>query len=195
MIHRIWHLLFFVFTLGVIDATFWTVGTLLSEEVGNGGDHGLLLVMYGLPVLFIGIFAGWASRPFGKKRAAFLCGIGSGTMLTLAGLTRDHNLLLVFVFLSSMFLAISWPEIYAVFEDYVCRLGKTSNDMIGLQSSTMAMAYLIGPILAGGIASVVGRQQTFTVVGILLVIISVLALIIVPRKIRLPQAELTKLIV
>jgi MFS family permease len=190
---RVWHLFLFVFMLSLVDATFWSVGAVLSEELQNSGEHGLLLVLYGLPTLFLGFLAGRAAQPFGKKRAAFLLSAVGGIVLTMVGLVDNENLLLVLVFIASCFFAISWPEIYAVFEDYVVRLGKTGNDFIGLQSSIVGLSYVIGPIFAGVIASVVGHQATFAVVGVMLTLTSLLVLVITPRKIKMPQAQLKEL--
>jgi len=194
LIGRVWHLFLFVFSLSLVDATFWTVGTLLSEQTANPNEHGLVLVLYGLPSLFMGIFAGRIGRLWGKKRVAFVCGIAAGIFLMFAGTASSTEILLLFIFTASTFLAIAWPEIYAVFEDYVCRLGRTGNDFIGLQSSAIGLSAIIGPTLAGGIATVAGNQATFSVIGLILLSVSIFTLIIVPRKIRLPQSQLVELV-
>jgi MFS family permease len=189
---KIWHLFSFVFALSLIDATFWTVGVLFSEDIGHG-EQGLILVMYGLPSLLLGMFAGFAAKPFGKKRAAFIAGMIGGIILAMVGFAQNDLLILGLVFASSCFLSLSWPEMSAAFEDYVSRLGKTANEFIGLQSSVISLSYILGPILAGAIASVVGNQATFTVVGIFLTLVSIFSLVVVPRKIHMPQTALATL--
>lgn len=193
LFHKIWHLLLFLLALSLVDSTFWTVGTLLSEELKDNSEHGLVLVLYGLPAMFLGVLAGRAAKPFGKKRAAFGTALIAGVFLVLAGISKEDYLLLSFIFIASSFLAVSWPEIYAVFEDYVCRLGKTATDFIGLQSSAISISYIIGPIIAGTIAETVGNRETFAVVGGILIAVSAFAMVAVPRKIHMPQQEIKAL--
>jgi len=192
---KIWPVYIFLAALSLVDSTFWTVGALLSEELHqtSGMVGNLLLPAYTLPALFMGIFTAAAAKPMGKKRAAFLSGTLSGLILSLGGLTSNPLLLLGLVFFSSLLNSISVPEIAAVFEDYVQRLGPMGDDLIGLQSSATSLSYIIGPILAGTLAAVLGNQVTFTAMGILLASVSAFALIIVPRKIRMPQKELSNL--
>jgi MFS family permease len=186
---KVWHLFAFLFALSLTDATFWTVGVLLSEELQNG-TQGLLFVLYGIPALLFGGFIGYLARPFGKKRAAFISALLGGIFLIVMGVVQNEIAILTAVFVASSFLAISWPEVNATFEDYVSRLGKTGNEFIGLQSSIISLSYIVGPIIAGGIASLVGNQLAFAVVGGFLVLTSIFSLIIVPRKIHMPQKEL-----
>lgn len=189
---KIWPIYLFLFTLSTVSSTFWTVGTLLSESLRDLHPYGgLLISAHMLPSVFIGFLAGFAARPFGKKRAAFLAGLLSGLILIPIGFVSNIPILLTLVFLSSAFGAVCWPEISATFEDYVIRLGKSGEDMIGLQSSAISLSYIIGPVIAGFVATQIGNQFTFSVVGLTLALVSIFALIFVPRKIHLPQNKLT----
>lgn len=188
---KIWPIWLFVFALVFVDATFWSIGTVLSEKLrATHPLGGFLLVLYMLPSLFVSFLANKASHPFGKKRISFIVGILSGVLLGIGGFIYNINIFLLSVLLSSIFTALATPEIQAVFEDYIARLGPYGNDMIALDRSAVNLAYILGPVLSTILGSVIGDQKTFGLTGILLAIVSAIALIIVPRKIRLPQQEL-----
>jgi MFS family permease len=108
------------------------------------------------------------------------------------GITGSIGLMLILISLGSFFLALAIPEIMAVSEDYVNRLGKYSNDMVGLERSAVSSGYIIGPIFAGGVASILGNHLTFSVIGVVIILVSLLALILTPEKIFLPQKELSQ---
>lgn len=62
--------------------------------------------------------------------------------------------------------------------------------MVGLSGSTISVAYIIGPIMAGAITQFVGEKNTFVVVGNILAPVSVFLLVVTPEKLRLPQTEI-----
>lgn len=189
---KIWPLYIFLFFLSVIDSTFWTIGTILSETLrADSFIGGLLLPAYSLPALFISLFAQKVAGPVGKKRAAFITAAIAGVILLPIGFISSAPVLVAIVFFASLFLSLSFPEIFAVFEDYVKRLGRSGDEMIGLQSSAVSLSYILGPVIIGALADWLGPQMTFTIVGLILVLISLLAIIIVPRKIRLPEAQIS----
>jgi MFS family permease len=71
-------------------------------------------------------------------------------------------------------------------------MGKERNDLIGLTSSVVNISYVVWPPIAGVMAGIVGERITFSVVGALVVIVSVILLFITPKKLRLPQTEIKK---
>lgn len=191
---RLWPLLIFAMVLAIVDAAFWTVGAVLSEELRQIHPlGGTLLIAYMLPSLFVGVIAAKAAEPFGKKRIAFISGAISGVLLMAAGLVPSITLFILLIFFSSAFMSLAVPEILAAFEDYIERLGDMGNDLIGLENSFTSLSFIIGPVMAGGVAAVLGYQQSFAVFGLLLFIVSIAMLAIVPRKVKLPQGELKKL--
>lgn len=188
---RIWPVWLFVFSLYFIDATFWSVGTLLSEEIRGTTSYGTwLLPLYMMPSLVVGFFARRLSGPLGKKRTAFIAGLFGGCVLLMAGISQSIPLLFLLIFSSSLFIALAVPEILAVFEDYVARLGNEGMTMVSLEQAAVSLAYIVGPMGAGLIAAVVGYHKTFSVAGGVLVVVSLIALVATPRKILLPQTAL-----
>jgi len=194
LLKKVWPIYLFFTIIVIIDSCFWSVGTLLSEQLK--AQHpwgGFLLTIHMLPPLFIGFLIPLAAKPVGKKRAAFISALISGVFLTIAGFTTNIPLFLGFILISSIASSISFPEIYAVFEDYIARLGDHKVDMIGLQGSASSLAYVIGPIVSGALATFFGNQFTFSIMGGLLVITSIIMLLIVPKKIKMPQQELLQI--
>jgi len=195
LFRKIWPLYLFVFSLFILDSTYWTVGVLLSEQMRQAHAWGsLLLPLRTLPALFMLFLAPKLARPFGKKRIAFYSAFVSACLLILQGFMQNDSIFILLAFTSSLFSAIAIPEIYATFEDYMSRLGSHGNDIVGLENSAGSLAYIVGPIVAGGIAALVGYRFTFTIVGIFLALCSLTALIIVPRKIKMPKKAIEHIV-
>lgn len=194
LIPVLWPVLLFLFTLNILEAVIWTSGAILSQEFSQLGlPGGILFFAYLSPALVMGSLAGKISQPYGKKKAAFSSGLMAGVFYTIAGLAHTPVAFLVAIFLGSLFTATAWPEISGTVEDYVSRLGHSANSMIGLGNSMASLAFIIGPILAGFFATFFSHQTNFTLVGIVLVIVSLICLTHTPRKIRLPQQIIHRL--
>lgn len=191
LMKKVWPLWLFMFSIILVDATFWSAGIVISEKLRLQNPlGGLLLPLYSLPSLFMGFLIAKITPPSGKKRFAFIAGILNGFFLIIAGLMPSIHLFLILIFLSSIFGAIALPEILAVFEDYIARIGQYANDVIAINRSSCNLAYIIGPVFATYLSNLLGGQFIFSIAGSCLLLSSVIAILIVPRKIRLPQKEL-----
>lgn len=192
---KLWPLLFFLFLVYLIDSAFSTVGPLFTEQLKHISMTGsIFLSLYSLPGLFIGLLAGWLSKPFGKKRISFLSGVVSGIFLVVMSYQSSVTAILGFTFIASIGLGIIFPELLAVFEDYMSRVGKSRNDLIGLTAIFASLAYVIGPILNGFIFMWSDAQMVFRIWGVCIFIFSVLLFFIVPRKVLMPQQELQEIV-
>ena len=188
---KIWPLWTFNLVITLVDAAFWTVGIIFSEQMrGTHPAGGLIITAYMFPPIFMGFLLPKITARLGKKKTAFISALFAATFVLLFGLASNVYLLIFLVFSGSVLLSIANPALYAAYEDYVSRLGKFNNDMIGLEQTASSVGYVIGPLLAGAIAATAGVQQTFVFTGALLLVTSVVCLIVVPRKIRMPQKEL-----
>jgi MFS family permease len=99
---------------------------------------------------------------------------------------------MVWIGIGSAFFHIATQEIKGAIEDYCERLGDHSNTLVGLTSSMGSIGFVLGPILSGAIASSVGGQLTFGIIGWGLAAASIILFIITPRKIRLPQQAINR---
>lgn len=188
---HVWPMILASLFLGILDATFWTTGTVLSENLAKQNWWGgFFLPMYMFPPLFVGLIVMKWGISTGKKKWAEIFMLLAG--LILAGLALSDNvpLMIIIVFLSSTMLSVAYPLIDAVYSDVLARLGHERKHLIGLSSSVISLAYIIGPIIAGALATEVGEKMTFVVMGGLLAVISIILLAVTPRKLRMPQQEI-----
>lgn len=191
MLKKVWPLYLLLIVVTLLDAAFWVAGPLLVDQVDNWYIK-FLLPAYTLPALLESLYISKLSNRFSKKKLAFIGGIIGGLLVALSFLTVGTWWLLVYVFLAGAFIHVVITSIYAVFEDYVERLGYFKNDLIGLQSSAISLAYMLGPAGVGFLLDRVVYRLVIAIFALLLVVFSVVCLLIVPRKIRMPQKELNK---
>ncbi|MFA5776063.1 MAG: MFS transporter [Patescibacteria group bacterium] len=181
-------------TLVLIDSGFWTIGILMSENLGKASPLAKLIIpLYMLPAVIFSPLSQTISSKFGKKKTAIVTSFIGAFFLVFTGLAVNIELILLAIFAYSVFTSVAFPAICATFEDYVSRLGNFDTDLIGLEQSSGNFAYIIGPVLAGFIALHLTEQKVFLIFGLLLALISFLALIITPRKIKMPLSKLLKI--
>ena len=188
---HVWPMLLASLVLGLVDATFWTTGTVLTEILSKASFlGGLFLPMYVLPSLFVGFIIARLGIYKGKKKWAEIFMLFSGAVLMLLFYQSSVIYQLAIVFLSSVMLSLSYPLIEAVYSDIVARMGRERKHLLGLSHSMVSIAYIIGPILSGLITNAVGERMTFVVMGAIMVIASLFLLVITPKKLKLPQKEM-----
>lgn len=193
LIEHSWPILAMSLMLALIDSTFWSVGAVFSARMAQTNQlAGLWLSAYMVPSLFVGvILARWKIYKRKKRWAAKLMVVAG---LLLSGLMVKMSLVwsLAIVFVASLSAALAGPLLDAVYTDLVARMGRERKHLIGLSSATSSVAYVVGPVTAGLIADLVGEIETFAVMGIATVMVGVVLLITMPKKLRLPQAEMEK---
>lgn len=188
---HVWPMLVTTFVLGLIDATFWTTGTVYTEVLAKKSWWGgLFLPMYTLPSLFVGFFVLKWGIYKGKKRWAEIFLLVGGIFLMLLFFRDSVSYQLAMVFVSSIMLSVSYPLVDAVYSDIISRMGRERKHLVGLSSSMASLAYILGPILAGLISSQVGERMTFVYVGGATAAVAIVLLINTPRKLLLPQSEI-----
>lgn len=188
---RIYPIWILNFILIIIDSGFWTVGILMSETLGKTFPLAKLLIpLYMLPAVIFSPLSQTISTMFGKKKTAIVFSFIGALFLISSGMVNSIELILFTVFIYSMFISIVFPAIYATLEDYISRLGDFDTDLIGLEQSSTSLAYIMGPVMAGFIAFRFTEQKVFFIFGLLLALVSLIALVITPRKIKMPQSQL-----
>lgn len=194
LLPKVWHLLLLEVALTTIDAGFWTIGTLLTQEMSLKHPlGGLLITAYIAPAIFIGFIFGKLTISTHKKRLALVTSAIAGIFFSTYHFVDSVPLILLLTAVASIFTGIAVPQLKAVFEDYVSRLKNKDNEMIGLQGSSTSLAYVIGPIIATFLASLAGYKTAFSILGIVLTLIAVSLMFVIPQKIRMPQKQLESL--
>ena len=188
---HVWPVLLISLVMGVVDATFWTTGTVLSDSLAvKNWLGGMFLPFYTLPMVVVGVIVAKWGIYRGKKKMAEIFMLISGILLSCMPLGNSIYFFLLVSFLTGTALSIAWPLTDAVYSDITSRMGQGGKHMMGLSSSTLSLAYIVGPVLAGLIAQMVGEKMTFSVVGIMMSMVAIVLLLVTPKKLRLPQTEI-----
>jgi hypothetical protein len=188
---HVWPMVLVTLVLGFIESTFWTTGAVWTETLARENPLGsLFLPFFSLPSLFMGFLIVKLKIYQGKKRLSQIFLLFTG--IALIGFLGSDKVVwqLVVVLISALMLSVVFPLAEGVYSDLVARLGKEKGHMIGLTSSVVNVAYIIWPPVAGFLAYEIGPRLTFVVVGVLTVVISLLLLLITPKKLKLPQKEI-----
>lgn len=188
---RVWPILLVSLMAGLIDATFWTTGTVLNDSLAKTHSQGgLFMSSYLLPFLFAGIIVAKWGIDTGKKKWAERFLLLGGMNLIFLPFIQNVWMILFFVFTSGVFMSMAWPLADAVYTDLVTRANKGRKHVMGMSSATSSFAYIVGPILSGFLAGTFGEMQTFAIIGGFVVIVASILLLVTPKKLNLPQTEM-----
>lgn len=187
----IWPALAIGLVLGLIDATFYTVGAVWTEKLASVNSWGVwFLPLYLLPSICLGIpLSNWNISTGKKKLAEKFLGL-SGIFFICIAFSSSVPWQLAIVALASSALAVCYPLLEGVYTDFLARMGGEKKDLIGLTGSVINFSYIIWPVFAGLIASRVGERLTFSWLGVVVVTCSVVLLLVTPKKIKLPQTQI-----
>ena len=94
------------------------------------------------------------------------------------------------VLLSSVMLSVTYPMLEAVYSNILQRMGRERQHLIGLSNSAGSLSYIIGPAICGFITSAVGESKTFSIIGVVGMVVALTLLAVTPKKIKLPQSEI-----
>ena len=191
LFEHVWPILIVSLTLGIIDAAFWTTGVVMSDNLSRLHWLGSLFVpAYILPSIFIGFLVARLGISKGKKKLAEIFMLLTGMTMIGFGLTNSVFVLIAISFLIGVLTSVAWPLVDAVYSDISNRMGREQKHMMGLSSSTVNMSYITGPVIAGYIAQNIGESKTMMWVGVFVVLVSVVLLLVTPKKLRLPKKEI-----
>ncbi len=191
----LWPLIGFSMLFFLIESAFFSIGPLFAEHLKELHPLGGFFVsIYSIPGLFVGFLITRLSKPYGKKRLAYLSALLAGLSFLLLGFGNGIWFILSMTFIASIGLCIWYPAISAVFEDYVARAKEFGNDLIGLTAMTGSFAYIVGPILNGFLSDRIGHQKVFAFWGGVSLVYALFLFIHVKRKVKLPQHSVERLI-
>ncbi len=172
--------------LNVINAVFWTVGPLLiASWTDLGVFSSLFLAAYLFPPLFVGWFVGIITKKFGTKKTGNVCLLIGSLALASFFLVQNHIVILVLTFISGFFISLAYPANNGTYADYIEESEVVAAEIESQADLATNLGYVIGPILAGFFADVLGNVAAFSVIGLIGVFVAILLLIITPRKITI----------
>lgn len=159
--------LLFITLLNIIDAFFWSIGPLFAEstETNIPAFGGMFMAVYMIPILFIGWFIDPLVAKWGKRKAAYAaCGAGAG-VLSLIAFVHNPLILLMVIFLASLCISVAWPAMQGLIVDYVTFAPEEEKEIEALADFFTNTGYIIGPVMAGILADLIGNSLTFAALG------------------------------
>jgi MFS family permease len=172
--------------INAIDATFWTIGPLLVESWVDLGILGsLFLTAYLLPPLFMGWLVGPMTGLLGKKKTAIIALLLASLVLTGFFFVSNHIMLIFLALFIGLFVSVAYPANSGTYADYISESESVGTEIESQADLATNIGYVIGPILAGFLADTFGNIFAFGIIGIIGIAISLLLLLITPRKIKI----------
>ncbi len=174
------------FMLNVIEGMYWTIGPLLATSTNFlDGLGGLFMTVYILPPLFVGWFVGRVTVRFGKKKTAFFSLFFGSVFLGLFYIFDTPILLVVLSFLASFCTSFTSPAILGAYADYINETPQLEKEISTMQDSFVNIGYIFGPILAGFSGQYLGYVNTFALLGVFGIIMSLILLKLTPKQIKI----------
>lgn len=189
----VWPVIIINMLLGFVDATFWTTGAVWTEKLATQNFFGgMFLPFYQLPSIFLGLILARLEIYKGKKILSEKLLIVAGLFLMLFAVSTNVVWILLMVLLSSTAIGLCYPLVEGVYTDLVSRMNQDKEDMVGLSGSTLNLAYIIWPPVAGILAAQIGERMSFSYLGLIVILTAIGLLFVTPKKLRLPQTEIGK---
>lgn len=177
----------------ITEAFFWTIGPLYGDAHGSLLFGALFLAADTAPGLFVGWYINRFTLLWGKKRVAFVSLLCSGLILSLFALISQPWAHVVLVLCASLFMTMAVPAINGAISDYVSETPELEKEIIGLADFSSNVAWVIGPIAAGGLAQLIDIPRTFTAIGMVQAVVAIILLLKALGPIRVPRGpELEK---
>lgn len=183
-------------TTELVEATFWTLGGLLGQDLFKDNSLGWVpMILYSIPMIIGSFILFKLNFNVGKKRIGQILLLFSGIFLALIIPFENHTAIVcILLFTSSILGSLPPPLNEAVYSDLLKRSkGVSKGELLGLAKANSSFAYIIGPLFVGLLADNVGYVNSFGLVGVFVIFVSVILLLTTPRKLRLPQAELSEM--
>lgn len=163
--------------LTIIDSIIWTYEPLIGEKGLSADFIGSLLFVFTFSLVIFQIAGGFIAEKLGKMKVLMIGLILAGVFMALFSFQTDETMLMLTALLTSLGLAFAWPAVSGVITEV--SVNRQRGSIAGVWNFFMDLAYLIGPVLGGVIATFsTGVSTIFLAMGGLL-IISTLPLLII----------------
>ncbi|MBU2566240.1 MFS transporter [Patescibacteria group bacterium] len=172
--------------IALLDGSLWSLGSVVSESLESLGVYrGLFLTVNYLPGLFMGWFVGSLTLHYGKLNVAvYSLLVSFGFLATIYLLQSENVLLLIMMFISGCAQALVYPSVDGWFADAISQNGKMEKDTQALSDFISNLGYIIAPIFVGLLIDFFGPVQSFSIVGIVGVVLVGIYLLFIPARVR-----------
>jgi MFS family permease len=183
------------FLISFISTAFWTFGAIFAQSLSKDTNlDWIMIVAYSLPSVVGGIVMARLNIRKRKKRISQIFLLLTGILFVLFYFTRNSLIAtVVLVGFISITVMTSWLLISSVYSDLQKRLGRYIHHLQGIGNASKSLAFIFAPLTMGFLADRFGFSIAFVILGVVIVIASILLLILTPRKIRLPQVEISNI--
>jgi MFS family permease len=183
------------FLISFISTSFWTFGAIFAISLSKDTNlDWIMIVAYSLPSVLGGIVMSKLNIRRRKKRISQIAMLITGLLFMSFYFTRTSlPATVVLVGFISITVMVSWLLISSVYSDLQKRLGRYIHHLQGIGNASKSLAYIFAPLTMGIMADKFGFSISFAILGGIIVIASILLLILTPRKIRLPQVEISNI--
>ncbi len=173
------------FFLFFIEAFFWTLSPLYSENFSMPLFGGIFLAAYSVPMLTAGWLVKGFTEKYGKKRTAIVSLLlGSLTMCAFLIITNPYWAIGV-VLISAFFFGLAFPSISGAYADYISEQVTVEKEIETLEDASFNVAYVLGPIVAGILSDIFGISNAFAILGMIGLILAITLLIVTPKSINI----------
>lgn len=189
---RIYPIVLLGFCMSLITAIYWTIGALFGEKLSE--DTAWLIIVLNSVAMLLG--EGLIVRLKIKSRKKYISQLAVFTAsILLCGFFLNPSEIIIYliVVLSAFFVGFAFPLNEAVYSDLSGRSKEIEMVLLSIARMTVSFSYIIGPLIAGFLSDQIGYEHTFGAIGVICMLICVFLLLVTPRKIHLPQKQLSSL--
>jgi MFS family permease len=179
------------FLVTMVNAAISTVGGLLGKQIFPHDLDWLIIFLFDSAGIFTSLCIWkWRQTIHKKRLSQVSLLLGSCCLIALFFEQKYVFLILPTIFLCGLFTSSAWVFCEAVYSDLSVRARTNKLYLSSMERVDDSMGWLLAPILIGFLSDKFNYLPSLGILGGVCFFVSVVLLIVTPRKIKLPQEEL-----
>ncbi len=192
---RVFRLALVGFMTSLGHSFFWTLGGLWGEEVGGTTNpHWLIISIFSGGLLVGSILFSQIKIKHHLMDYSEFGLVVTGFLLTLLYFFSHNWLVYLVVFIATIFMGAVTTLNEAVFSSVAERDSEIEMYMHSILRMAISASYVMGPLISGVLADKYGYQNSFIVLGILMIVIGSLLYLTADDIIKLPISRIKKIL-